>query len=67
MIIYINNNKVEVFSGARVKDAVLAYSRKSYTMMLNEKLLAFDRFGNLTDTDGPLIEGQKLTLKKNIQ
>jgi hypothetical protein len=67
MIIYINKYKVEVFTGARVKDAVLAYSRKSYTMMLKEKLLAFDRFGNQTDADGPLIEGQKLTLKRNIQ
>lgn len=64
MTVYINNHKVVVFNGARVKDAVLAYSAESHSLMLHNKLLAFDRFGNQTDDDGPLTEGQILILKR---
>jgi hypothetical protein len=64
MIVFINNRKVEIFSGATVADAVRIYSGRSSKLLHNKKFRVFDRFGNQTETDGELSEGQKLFLKK---
>jgi hypothetical protein len=63
MKVYINEKEISVFTGARIQDAVLAYSPRSHRMVTVGILSVFDRFGNLTEPDGPLIEGQRFTLK----
>jgi hypothetical protein len=67
MKVYINNKEISIFKGARIQDAVLAYSPRLLRMVANGVVSVFDRLGNLTEPDGPLIEGQRLTLKKTQQ
>jgi hypothetical protein len=67
MKVYINKKEVCIFAEACIRDALRAYSSRSLRMVLTGKLSVFDRFGNLTEPDGPLIEGQQLTLKRTIQ
>ena len=64
MIVFINDKELEIFMGARVQDAILAYSQKSFNLVQQGKMAIFDRFGNLTDLDGSLTNGQRLTLKR---
>ena len=64
MKIYINNKELRVFQGARIRDAILACSPRLLHLVLAGKLAVHDRFGNRTELDGPLIEGQRLTLKR---
>jgi len=64
MIVFINDQKIEIFSGAMVMDAILQYSKDEYTRLRNGQTLVFDRFGNITEPDGALTEGQILYLKK---
>ncbi len=64
MKIVINNREVVIFSGATVADAVRAYSSRSSKLLENGKFRVFDQFGNQTEVDGELTEGQKLFLKK---
>lgn len=67
MKVYINKKEICIFEGACIRDALQAYSPRSLRMVLTGKLSIFDRFGNLTEPDGPLIEGQQLTLKRTQQ
>jgi hypothetical protein len=62
--IVINNHEVVIFSGATVVDAVRAYSRRSAKLLETGKLRVFDQYGNRTEADGELTEGQKFFLKK---
>jgi len=62
--VVINNREVVIFSGATVADAIRAYSRRLSKMMEKGKFRVFDQFGNQTEADGELTEGQKLFLKK---
>jgi hypothetical protein len=62
--VYINNHEVDVFDGANVGDAVLSYSTRAFKKVRTGTLSIFDSFGNLTEPDGKLTNGQILTLKK---
>ena len=64
MKIVINNREVVIFSGATVADAIRVYSRRSSKLLEKGKFRVFDQFGNQTEVDGELTEGQKLFLKK---
>ncbi len=64
MIVYINGKEISLFDGARIEDAVLTYSPRSYKMMRKGKLMVVDRFGNTTERDGPITQGQKFSLKR---
>jgi hypothetical protein len=67
MKVYINAKEISIFKGARIQDAVLTYSTRSHRMVITGTLSVFDRFGNRTEPDGPLIEEQRLTLKRTQQ
>ncbi len=64
MKVTLNKNEVVIFKGATVGDMVLAYSERSYKMLKNNKLCVYDRFGNLTEMDGPIYDGQVFFLKR---
>ena len=64
MKITLNKNEITIFKGATIGDLVLAYSERSYKMLKSGKLCVYDRFGNLTETDGPIYEGQIFFLKR---
>ena len=63
MKVYINDKIVTIFKGATVSDAVLTYSKHSYKLLQGGYLSIFDRFGNLTEPDGSVVEGQHFQLK----
>jgi hypothetical protein len=64
MKVTLNNNEIIIFKGATISEMVLAYSARSHKMLKNGKLCVFDRFGNLTELDGPVYEGQLFYLKR---
>jgi hypothetical protein len=64
MKVILNKSEIIIFKGATISDLVLAYSERSYKMLKNGKLCVFDRFGNLTEVDGPVYEGQMFFLKR---
>jgi hypothetical protein len=64
MKVTLNNNEIIIFKGATIGEMVLAYSVRSHKMLKSGKLCVFDRFGNLTETDGPVYEGQLFFLKR---
>ncbi len=64
MKVILNNTELNIFKGATLNDLVLMYSERSYKMLKNNKLCIFDRFGNLTEPDGPVYEGQVFFLRR---
>lgn len=67
MIVLINHREIPVFAGATIQDALLAYSRRSYKLVMNGYLVVKDRFGNRIELDGALREGQQIYLTKKKQ
>lgn len=63
MKIKINDTELEIFSGARVKDALLKYSQPLYEAALQGKPVVTDRWQNILDPDGALSENQHLLVK----
>jgi len=63
MTVFINKIPVTIFKGALIRDVILSYSIRSYKMLQNGYLCIYDRFGNLTEPDGPVKEGQHFKLK----
>jgi len=63
MKVFINKTEVILFKGATLGDAVLAYSKQSYELLKTGKIVIIDRFGNRTEPDGPVDEGQKFVIK----
>jgi len=64
MKVILNKTEIILFKGATISDMVLAYSVRSHKMLKNGKLCVYDRFGNLTENDGPVYEGQMFFLKR---
>jgi hypothetical protein len=64
MKVTLNKNIIIIFKGATISDMVLAYSERSFKMLKSGKLCVYDRFGNLTEPDGPVYEGQLFFLKR---
>ena len=64
MKIILNKSEIIMFKGATVSDLVLAYSVRSHKMLTHGKLCVYDRFGNLTEPDGPVYDGQLFFLKR---
>jgi len=67
MKVYINQEEIAIFAGARIQDAILACSADLWKQVSHGELSVFDRFGNLTDPDGPILDGQHFTLKRNSE
>lgn len=64
MKVTLNHSEVIIFKGATVGEMVLAYSVRSHKMLISGKLCVYDRFGNLTEIDGPVYNGQLFFLKR---
>ena len=63
MRVYINQKEIEIFVGASVKDAVLAFDKTAWKLYLKGKLAVYDGYGNSIDPDGALTANQSLILK----
>ncbi len=65
MIVTINNREIEVFAGAKVKNALSKYAQKEYRAVAAGEKKIVDKNGNPVDLDGALSEGSKLFVKDN--
>ena len=63
MRVYINQKEIEIFAGAYVKDAVLAFDKTTWKLFLRGKIAAYDQYGNGLGPDGALTANQSLFLK----
>ncbi len=63
MKISVNNVPIEIFNGAKVKDAVISYYSQENKRMPNSFPEVKDTYGNIVAEDGELNEGNKLFLK----
>ena len=64
MKVILNTSEIIIFKGATISDLVLAYSMRSYKMLKSGKLCVYDRFGNITEIDGPVYDGQMFFIKR---
>jgi hypothetical protein len=62
MQIKVNDQTVEIFAGARVKDALLKYSRAEYDLVRKKEKKVCDAYGHEVGLDGELNGGEKLVL-----
>ena len=65
MIVFLNDRQLELFEGARVKDAVLNYSKEEYRSTRAGETIVTDKYENAIDPEGELSDDQRLYLKKN--
>lgn len=63
MKVYINHKEIEIFAGACVKDAVLAYDKAAWQFLLKGKLVVYDSYENIVEPDGALSADQSLSIK----
>ena len=66
MKICINDRELEIFSGARVRDALLKYSKKQYQAVKEGKKKITDKRKNPLDLDGELSAAQQLYIVNTI-
>jgi len=59
----VNQQEIEIFSGALVKDALQKYSRREWLQVRKNKKVVYDRHGHEVADDGELSDGQELFVK----
>jgi len=62
--VYVNGEEIEIFAGARVKNALLGYSREEYEAVKEREKLVKDEFGNEILLDGSLSAGEKIFIEE---
>jgi hypothetical protein len=63
MKVFVNDREITLFSGAKVKDAVLSFDKKLLRKISEYDIV--DKYGNQTGIDGALQEGSRLFIKKS--
>lgn len=66
MTVLINDKEIEIFTGARVRDVLLKYSKEAYNAALSDENFIIDKNNNSIDLDGGVSEGQRLYTKKSL-
>lgn len=64
MQIKVNDRTVEIFSGARVADALRAYSLVTWKQVQQGSKTVCDRHGHEIALDGELAEGTQIRVKR---
>ncbi len=68
MKILVNDTEIEIFSGAKVKDALRKFSESLYGEVKKGKSEVKDKWNNCLELNGELSTGQRLFIKsKNKQ
>ena len=65
MQIKVNGQAIDIFSGARVKDALRKYSRSELKLVRKNQKGVFDRHGHEVALDGELNGGEELFVKSS--
>jgi hypothetical protein len=63
MNIKVNDKRVEIFSGACVRDVLRKYSPSEWKRVQKSEKAVFDRYGHEVALDGELSGGEELFLK----
>jgi hypothetical protein len=59
--IKVNDQTIEIFAGARVRDVLRKYSRAEWALVRKKEKKVSDRHGHEVGLDGELIGGEELT------
>lgn len=63
MKLYVNDDEITIFNGAKVEDALRKYSMDEYKKVKKGKMYVHDKFGNKVMLGGELREGAELFTK----
>jgi len=63
MIIYLNDQEIEIFKGANLRDILWKFSKEEYYRILNGEKTVVDKMGNQVLMDGELCEGDNYYIK----
>ena len=63
MQIKVNDQTIEIFAGARVRDVLRKYSRAEWTLVRNNEKKVSDRYGHEVGLDGELNGGEELVIE----
>jgi hypothetical protein len=63
MKIFINQKEFQIFDGATVEDAVLAFDKTAHKLLVSGKLAVHDRYGHVIENDGQLTTEQYITIE----
>ena len=63
MQIKMNDQPIEIFSGACVKDVLRKYSRAEWKLVKNDRKAVFDRHGHQVALEGELNGGEEFFIK----
>jgi len=63
MLIKVNDQTIEIFAGARVRDVLHKYSRAEWTRVRKNEKTVTDRHGHEVGLDGELNGGEELFIK----
>ena len=63
MQVKVNGRTVEIFSGARVRDAVRKSSPAAWALVRKKEKAVFDRHGHEVGLDGELSGGEELFIR----
>jgi sulfur carrier protein ThiS len=66
MKIRVNGQEVEIFSGAKVGDALRKYSRADWNLVRNNEKKVTDRYGQEVGLDGELNGGEELRVADRV-
>jgi len=64
MKVTVNNITLDLFNGAKVKDAILSYYAQKKEKCPDPMPVIEDKYGNVVEADGELAEGSKLYIKE---
>ena len=64
MKIHVNDQEMEIFNGANLRDILRKYSKEEYHWILDGKKLIVDKLGNQVLIDGEVVEGDEFYIKK---
>jgi hypothetical protein len=63
MKVFIDNQEIEIFSGARVGDVLMKYSDDDYHQVLAWEKVIVDEQGNRYSLDGEISEGDRFSVE----
>jgi sulfur carrier protein ThiS len=63
MQIKVNEQTIEIFAGARVKDVLRKYSHAEWTLVRNNEKKVSDRYGHEVGLDGELNGDEELVIE----
>lgn len=63
MQIKVNEQTIEIFAGARVRDVLRKYSRTEWTLVRKKEKKVSDPYGHEVGLDGELNGGEELVIK----